>query len=321
MSVYVGESHSAALGLGGIQDASVEGGRFEGQEVTLHGESKSMLELAYEMDDCPTDARVNRDHLIKRDIKDKKKATEKRKLLSKYVDRLDKTRGSQQYVDYEQRMNRLKRQAMMQNGQSGTYGDNLSFDGEDLAEYILRNISSSFDEVTEQDNALAYLNESEDFDEKSLNEQLAVCQKMLLRLEGCSDEKSIIRRNEFKSKINSLNDEIAFSKSYKKSLERALSMLEDTHGQEIKDGYNIIPKAVDMMIGHGGADKVLSASELAIFYRDKVLCSDNVFDVIASIVEITEANSTNPMIYSRRENDERHTVSNSMSSAHAIRNQ
>ena len=53
-------------------------------------------------------------------------------MLSKYVDRLDKTRGSQQYVDYEQRMNRLKRQAMMQNGQSGTYGDNLSFDGEDL---------------------------------------------------------------------------------------------------------------------------------------------------------------------------------------------
>ncbi len=288
MAVFVGEVHSAVFGLSDAQDIYEARGTYEGQSAELHTQSKSMLELAYEMDDCPTDARINRNKLIKRDIKDKKKANAKRNILRSFINRLDRNRSTQQYTDYEKRLNRLKQQVMLQNQQkSRGDGNKLTFDGEPLDEYILRDISSQFDEVTEQDNALAYLLELEDFETASNEEEMAQCEKMLKRLTGCTDNKSLQRRDDFLEKIQFLIEQMALSDLFKETLRKAKKSLRKIHGQEIEDGYNLIPKAADLMNGDvmiGG--RQMSSVDIAALYRDKILCCDNFFEAFSVIMMI-----------------------------------
>lgn len=288
MAVFVGDVHSSVLGLSDAQGIYEAHGTYEGQSAELHTQSKSMLELAYEMDDCPTDARINRDRLIKRDIKDKKKANAKRDILKFFVNKLDRNRSTQQYTDYEKKLNRLKQQVILQNQQkSRGDGNKLTFDGEPLDEYILRDIPSQFDEVTEQDNALAYLLELEDFETASNEDEIAQCEKMLLRLEGSTDDKSLQRREEFISKVRSLREQIEFSGIYKEALQEAIQLLRKIHGQEIEDGYNLIPKAAGLMNGDvmiGG--RQMSSVDIAALYRDKILCCDNFFEAFSVIMMI-----------------------------------
>lgn len=290
MAVFVGQVHSAVFGLSDAQEIGVLRGSYEGESATLHTQSKSALELAYEMDDCPTDSRINRDKLTKRDIKDKKKANAKRNILKAFINRLDRNRSTQQYTDYEKRLNRLKQQVMLQNQQVmlGKRGTQLVFDGEQLDEYILRDISSQFEEVTEQDNALEYFLELEDFETSSNEEEIAQCEKMLRRLEGSTDDKSIQRREEFINKIRSLREQIEFSGIYKEALQEAIQSLRKIHGQEIEDGYNLIPKAADLMNGEviiGG--RQMSSVDIAALYRDKILCCDNFFEAFSAIMMIS----------------------------------
>lgn len=288
MAVFVGDVHSSVFGLSDAQGIYETRGTYEGQSAKLHTQSKSMLELAYEMDDCPTDARINRDRLIKRDIKDKKKANAKRDILKSFVNKLDRNRPTQQYTDYERKLNRLKQQVMLQNQQkSRGDGNKLTFDGEPLDEYILRDIPSQFDEVTEQDNALSYLLELEDFETASNEDEIAQCEKMLLRLEGSTDNKSIQRREEFLAKIQFLIEQIALSSDFKEALLKARKALRKIHGQEIEDGYNLIPKAADLMNGDvmiGG--RQMSSVDIAALYRDKILCCDNFFEAFSVIMMI-----------------------------------
>jgi hypothetical protein len=56
--------------------------------------------------------------------------------------------------------------------------------------------------------------------------------------------------------------------------------LRKAHGKEIEDGYNIIPKATNLLNGKltlGG--KQLSAIDLAAIYRDNILCCEIFLEV------------------------------------------
>jgi hypothetical protein len=298
MAVFVGDIHSSVLGLYGADEILRESGVFEGQKADLHSKSKSMLELAYEMDDCPTDSRVNRDKLIQRDIKDKKKASEKQKILTHYVKRLDRYRETHSYTDYERKLARLKQQVMMQNrGSDGAKGERkLTFDGEDLASYLLRNISTDLDEVTDQDNVLEYLQELEDFESESNKSEIQQCKKMLLRLEGALEageldskatSKYMAKIAELNAKILAMEEQIYFSSSFKQTLASAQKALRKSHGKEIEDGYNIIPKASELLKGKiniGG--RQLSAVDVAAIYRDKILCCENSYEAFVALVEM-----------------------------------
>jgi hypothetical protein len=55
-----------------LQSADLAIDVYEGQRADFHPESKSAVELVYQMDDCPTDINLQRDKITKRDIKDKK---------------------------------------------------------------------------------------------------------------------------------------------------------------------------------------------------------------------------------------------------------
>jgi hypothetical protein len=276
--------------LGGSGEIYAAKGAFEGQSVDWFPKSKSMLEAAYEMDDCPTEARINRDKLVKRDIKDKKKAAAKQRILTSFVNKLDRNRGGDRYSEYERKLMRLKQQVMLQNQNSGRGGSSskaLTYDGENLADRILRDIPLDFDEVTEQDNALEYLQEAEDFEADSNKEEIAQCKKMLARLEGRHDAKSQERISELMAKIRDLEEQIYFSSSFKQALSSAQKKLRDVHEKEIEDGYNIIPKVVDLMknpLKIGG--KQLTAVDLAAIYRDKILCCSNFLEAFAALVSI-----------------------------------
>jgi hypothetical protein len=290
MAIFVGETHAQALGLDGANLLEVFG-NYMGQKVDLHTNSKSMLELAYEMDDCPTDALVTRDNLVKRDIKDKKKATAKLKRVQFYVNRLDKQRGTQQYMDYEKKLNRLKQQIMAQNQSSGSSGK-LTYEGEKLSEFLLRNMSLTFGEPTDQDNVLEYLQEMEEFECASADGEIEQCYKMLARLSERTDEKSMERIAEFTAKVQLLREQMDFSGLFRTCLMEAQNMLREFHGREIEDGYNLIPKASDLLkrpMRIGG--KEISAIELAAIYRDKILCCENFFEVFSAIIDIMSGNS------------------------------
>ncbi|MDR2650904.1 MAG: hypothetical protein LBC68_01125 [Prevotellaceae bacterium] len=281
------------------QAAVLEHGVFEGQEVDLHPKSKSMLELAYEMDDCPTDAALVRDKIIKRDIKDKKKSTEKRKILALRISKLDKNHNPRAYEEYERKFNRLKQQAMLQNPQfrEGESSEQLTYEGEPFSDYVLRNLPMDFPEVTEQDNVLEYLLLLEDFEASSNGEEISQCEKMIKRLAGQPDAKSQQRIEEFSQKIHSLQEQIQFSTFARRSIGEALQDLRKIHGQEIKDGYNIIPKAASLL---GGAftigGKQLSPVDIAAIYRDNILGCENFLEAFSVIISICYDNSTKPTV-------------------------
>lgn len=302
--VFIGNVHDAALGLQETRRANQVDGHYDGQEVALHPKSKSMIQAAYEMDDYVTDTRVNRDKLVKRDIRDKKKSAQKAKLLRFFVNRLDNKRGTKAYSDYENRMNRLKQQAMNQaKGMGGAIQSHgrrmnrrgaMALDGEDLADFILRDLASEFDEVTDRDNLLEYLMEAEDFEDSSAQDEMDECEKMLQRLEGKDDEKSVNRAKGFRERIRKLKEKQAFSGNFKAALKDAQVKLRKAHGKEIEDGYNIIPKASDLLNGSikmGG--RLMTAIDLASIYRDKILCCENFAEAFVVLIAIARSKYQN----------------------------
>ncbi|MDR1528740.1 MAG: hypothetical protein LBS22_04130 [Puniceicoccales bacterium] len=274
-----------------------EQGVYEGQKADLHPESKSMLELAYAMDDCPTDAVLVRDSLTKRDVQDKKKATEKEKILTLRINKLDRNRDPRAYKEYGYHFNRLKQQLMLQNPQfkEGEGTRQLTYEGEPFSAYLLRDLPRYFPEVTEQDNFLGYLYEIEGFEAKSNKEEIEQCRKMTIRLErqpNAKDAKPQKRIEEFSQKTHSLQEQVEFSTLVRQSIEEALQNLEKIHGQEIKDGYNIIPKAASLLDGAltiGG--KQWSSVDIAALYRDNILGCENFLEVFSVIINICYSDS------------------------------
>jgi hypothetical protein len=289
MAVFVGEVHSEALGLNASNDLGVRVGIYEGQMVDLHPESRSMIAAAYEMDDCPTEVLLNRSKLVDIDIKEKKRASQRFVILKDFIERLDKHGGMRQYSDFERKMARLIQQIMLQNPQlaSGEGIQNLTYNGENLADYILRNIPFDFDEVTEQHNAIACVKELGRFDSERNGDEIKQCEKILKRLSGKADPKSVERREEFEAKIRALREQINCSYSFNEALANAQKTLERTHGKEIEDGYNLIPKASAVCYEmSGGTRGSMTAVGLAALYRDKLLVCNNFVEVFVVIVSI-----------------------------------
>ncbi|MDR1413853.1 MAG: hypothetical protein LBI56_02875 [Puniceicoccales bacterium] len=269
---------------------------YEGQKVSLCPQAKSILELAYEMDDCPDDSRLIRGHtnIIERDIKDKKKAEKRQKTLDYYVNRLDPNRATREYTDYERRLHRLKQQVMLQNSKffEGTSKKGLTFNGESLSEYLLSELSRDFDEVTDQDNLLEYLQAMEDIESEANSEETQASKKMLERLQESGDVKYQSRIEDLLRKIHSFEEQIRYSPLFREALVDAQKKLRKSHEQEIKDGYNLIPKAANLLASPlmiGG--KQIAATDLAAIYRDKILSCNNFWEAFLAIVSICRGSS------------------------------
>ncbi|MDR1232905.1 MAG: hypothetical protein LBJ75_01425 [Puniceicoccales bacterium] len=265
----------------------LESGTVEGQKTDLNPKSESMLEAAYAMDDCPTEAGLVQKRVAELDIQDKKKSITKKKILNNRIGKLDKNRDPRAYEDFERKFNRLKQQAMLQNPQfrEGESSRQLTYEGESFFAYILRNLSMDFPEVTEQDNVLEYLLEIEEVETAANEEAILQCEKMIRRLEGQPDAKSQRRIEEFSRTAHSLREQVQFSAVARQSLGEALQNLNQIHGQEIKDGRHLIPLAVGIKsLTVGG--KPMSPIDIATTYRDNLLGCENFSEVFSAIISI-----------------------------------
>lgn len=287
MALYVGEVHSNIFGLGttGIAEAPVRG-EYRGQSVKLNSGSKSLIQQADELDDYVVVRRQEKPKLDKRKVKDKKKIAGKNRLLHQFVRRLDKQQGSRQYQDYEARFKRMKQKAIIQMMEKSLHGDEgteIKLDGRKLSDLILEEAAEAFGEVTEQDNAIEYLEELENYETGEAESELRQADKMIKRLDGRTDEKGITRRKALEEKVNDLQIQVKFSKLFRRELAEAKQILHNAHGQEIKDGYNLIPKATDLfasLVDQKSADSGNQYAKAVAAMYQKVLCAENLVEVM-----------------------------------------
>jgi hypothetical protein len=249
---YVGSVHASALGLEELEDvdSSDVRGDFRGQEVKLNPKSKSLVEEADQLDDYVVVRRKEPPKLKARKVSNRKKIEGKHKLLHQYVRRLDKQQESRQYQDFEARLRRLKQRAIIQMMEHSLYAspeeERVSFDGRVLADMVLEDAAETFNEPTEQDNALEYMEALVDFETEHAEAEMRQANKMLQRLEGRTDRRGLDRQRDFQDRVKDLSAQIKFSGLFKRELAIAKATLRNAHGQEIEDGYNLIPKATDL---------------------------------------------------------------------------
>ncbi|MDE6431799.1 MAG: hypothetical protein K2L13_00170 [Opitutales bacterium] len=283
---YSGAIHSETFGINELSDAEISvRGEYRGQDVVLHPKTKSPIEQASEMEEYVIIRRQEKPKLRAREIRDKKRVAAQRQLLYQYISRLDRREGrrqrsNQQYQDCEAKLKRL-RQRIKARFTEGS-ADELSIDGRDLAEIILEEVADIFSDVTEQDNFLQYFLERINIESAEAESEIRQAGKMLKRLEDRTDGKSVNRRTELQQRVEDLKDEITFLARFSEKLKEAVGILHNIHGQEIEDGYNLIPKATDLFAsfvdGKFSADGD-SARDIANLYQ-KALCINNLSELM-----------------------------------------
>jgi hypothetical protein len=96
--------------------------------------------------------------------------------------------------------------------------------------------------------------------------------------------------------LDFLETEKKFSPIFKQILTEAKGDLRKAHGQEIDDGYNMIPKAAEMLKGPFSAGgQQFSAVDIGAFYRDKILTCEDCYTAFAAIIFIAEYGKSGAM--------------------------
>jgi hypothetical protein len=272
-------NQSFGVGFGAVEYSSRTDGPLNGEMVKLNPESKSEiqkpkshLEEADRLDDFVLPP------IHKRDVRSNKKVSQKRELLRKFVENLGKRTNDQQYKDCEDKIARLMNRVITQMRERGARGDGserATFDDKPLAELLLEEAALSFSEVTEQHNMLNYLSSINDFETGHAEVELATAEKMLKRLDNRTDGKGIELRKDYSKRIEDLSSKIEFSGAIKSELEVARQTLQNAHGQEIKDGYNVIPKVAGVVspMVEAGTERV-SVISVADAYRSMLSAGD-----------------------------------------------
>ena len=158
-------------------------------------------------------------------------------------------------------------------------GSDGNSSGKSLKNDIAEALSKNFpDDVANQDNMLELLQNLEDAEKGQAEAEIRQAKEMLKTLEKnhnsgeISDENYFKLKNEFESKIDDLTRQIEFSDTYKSELSSIRSELQKGHAEEIKKGYNLIPKA-NVSFGaaeaskFGSADKDSFATSVAAAYQ------------------------------------------------------
>jgi hypothetical protein len=161
--------------------------------------------------------------------------------------------------------------------------DRIAYDGRFIADMVTEDVAEAFSEVTEQDNALEYMEALEDFETDHAEEEIRQAEKMLQRLRGRTDKKGVDRQKDFNDRVKDLSAQVEFSKLFKKELALAKAALRQAHGQEIEDGYNLIPKATDLFASLTGQKaKDLEGTEARLVSKtyQQALCASSLAEVM-----------------------------------------
>jgi hypothetical protein len=274
------ETNSISLNtfIDSLTQAGEVTGSYTGQEVKLHEKTLSAIELAGKMDDFAATKAKQREPIKNRKIETKQKIKEKEKILSKVADRLGGFQDKDKYKNFESSMRRSMNRSMLEGDQKSEGAINNS---------ILKQAAQDFGEVTEQDNVIQYTLEAEELEQFSAETELKQVEKMQKRLDGRTDSFATQKKQELSEQAKSIKASINASKLFQDELSTAQAKLHKHHGKEIKDGYNLIPKAAELVKEQqaAGQNKDMNPTALAADYRDEVLQMNNPLDLFENFYQ------------------------------------
>ncbi|MDR0445359.1 MAG: hypothetical protein LBG98_03720 [Puniceicoccales bacterium] len=265
-------------------------GIYRGSSVTVHTDSSSPISTAKSFTDFVAAQIHHPKPLSQRTFESYHKIKNKEKLLSRASQRLGDTQDTTKYKAFGSQLQRMQQQARDQ-GSLGEYAQHPTLNGEPIATLILQRVSKEFGEVTEQDNVLHYALEAETLEYESQGQEYQQLEKSLLKLNNRTDPAAIQRRSELSERQKSLKASMLASSLFQKEIGSAIDKLRKAHSQEIKDGYNIIPKAAELLKAQKGNNA--EAVALATAYREEALKMRNPYDVLENFLKNGEGKKKN----------------------------
>jgi type III secretion system TyeA family effector delivery regulator len=260
-------------------------GAYRGQPVAIiHDTQPSAIQLANNIAGFTATRQKLREPILRRHIVSKKVFREKEKVLAAYTERLGQTQQTRQYKEVYADLARqqYKPEYREENNQDA------------LRDLLLYKVAENFGEVTEQDNVLEYAIATHRIDRETLEVEIAQVKKMLEFFSNPPTNTINIgfansERIKWNEKLATLEDSLKASDVFQIQLLRAKELLQKTHEQEIRDGYNLIPKAAAILsqqTGDSGAAQ--GAINLAVTYRDEVLVMMNPLDIFETFIHRQE---------------------------------
>ncbi|MDR2812488.1 MAG: hypothetical protein LBB05_01700 [Puniceicoccales bacterium] len=260
-------------------------GIYRGQPVTIvQDASPSAIQLASHIAGFEATKQKLREPLLNRHIVSKKVFREKEKILATYTERLGQMKQSRRYKETYADLARQRYKP--------EYREEENQDA--LRDILLYKVAENFGEVTEQDNVLEYALATHALERETLEVEITQVKKMIDFFSNPPPHTRNIgfansERMKWNEKLIALEDSLKTSDSFKTQLLRARELLQKTHKREIRDGYNLIPKAAAILnqrYGDGGATE--SAVSFAATYRDEVLGMANPLDVFETFIRRQE---------------------------------
>ncbi|MDR1907193.1 MAG: hypothetical protein LBQ03_03205 [Puniceicoccales bacterium] len=274
-------------GLMGRNDKRIANaqGTYRGQPVTIvQDASPSAIQLASNIAGFEATKQKLREPLLQRHIVSKKVFKEKEKILATYTERLGQAKQSRQYKEVYADLARQRYKP--------EYREEENQDA--LRDTLLYKVAENFGEVTEQDNVLEYALTTHTLERETIETEIIQVKKMIEFFANPPTNTINVgfansERIKWSEKLTALEDSLKTSDTFKAQLLRARELLQKTHKQEIRDGYNLIPKAaaiLNQQYGDGGA--TVSAVSFAATYRDEVLGMTNPLDVFETFIRRQE---------------------------------
>jgi hypothetical protein len=264
-----------------VSDTQERVGLYQGRAVTIHPNTSSPIFTAKNF----TDFVIPQIHrpLRQRNFESYRKIKNKEKLLSAASQRLGNTQDTAKYKAFGSQLQRMQQQARDQGSLGEHAGRQPTLNGEPLSILILQQTSKAFDEVTEQDNGLQYALEAEILEYESQGQEYQQLEKSLLKLNNRTDPTATQRRSELSERQKAIKVNMLASSLFQKEIKDAIDKLHKDHGQEIKDGYNLIPKAAELLKTQKGYNA--EAIALATAYREEALKMKNPYDVLENFLK------------------------------------
>ncbi|MDR1303398.1 MAG: hypothetical protein LBJ81_02125 [Puniceicoccales bacterium] len=259
-------------------------GTYRGQSITLIRDTDpSAIQLASAIAGFEATKQKLRPPILQRHVVSKKFFKEKEKILATYTERLGQNKQTRQYKEVfaELSRQRYKREYRGEDQQDA------------LRDALLYKVAENFGEVTEQDNVLEFAIATHPLEREVLETEIVQVKKIIEFFTDPPTQTINIgfansERIKWSEKLAALEDSLETGDAFKTQLLRARELLQKTHKQAIRDGYNLIPKAAAVLSQGHGDGGTQSAISLAVTYRDEVLKMANPLDVFETFIRRQE---------------------------------
>ncbi|MDR2806818.1 MAG: hypothetical protein LBB11_01510 [Puniceicoccales bacterium] len=269
-------------------------GVYRGQPVLIVQDGAlSAIQGASNADGFEVTKQKLREPILRRHIVSKKFFKEKEKILATYTERLGQNRQARQYKEAYADLSRQQYKSEYRGEENqDAFRDALLF-----------KVAENFGEVTEQDNVLEYAIAVSAMEQETIEIEIGQVKKMIAlfsdpQKNAINPGFANVERMKWTDKMAALEDHLKTNRALQDQLLHAQELLRKAHGQEIRDGYNLIPKAAAILNQHyGDHGSKESAISLAVTYRDEVLAMINPLDVFEVFIRRQEKKRENFRLY------------------------